>query len=196
MKKEGDTISVYAFCEGVRRRFEADMVILANAIVPRADSGEVANLLNISTGSDGFFMEAHPKLRPVDTLTEGIFIAGCAQGPKDIPDTVAQASAAASRACSLLSQDHIDIEPVVAVVDERKCIGCGSCLTICPFGAIEMSEIEERMEEVVLKTRKSHVNVALCKGCGACIAECPVGAINQLQFTTKQINAMIHALKS
>ena len=147
--------------------------------------------LKIMQSGDKFFLEAHPKLRPMDTLTEGIFIAGCCQAPKDIPDSVAQASAAASRVCSILSKDSIEVEPIIAEVNEAVCIGCGSCEEVCPFGAIELKEETMEFEELVLRTRKSYVNPALCKGCGACIPECPVGAMTQKQFTSAQIGAML-----
>ncbi len=194
--KQDGSVVVRAVCEGKRREFPADIVVLATAVVPREDAISLARMLKITQSADKFFLEAHPKLRPVETLTEGIFIAGCCQSPKDIPDTVAQASAAASMACSLLTKEYLEIEPIVAVVDERKCIGCASCIAVCPFNAIEMRDIEERLGEITLKTRKSFVNPVLCKGCGACISECPVGALNQQHFTSEQINAMIPAALS
>ncbi|UYZ40906.1 MAG: FAD-dependent oxidoreductase [Candidatus Methanospirare jalkutatii] len=194
--KQTGNLVVRAVCEGKQREFPADIVVLATAVVPREDAISLTRMLKITQSADKFFLEAHPKLRPVETLTEGIFIAGCCQSPKDIPDTVAQASAAASMACSLLTKEYLEIEPIVAVVDERKCIGCASCTAVCPFNAIEMRDIEERLGEITLKTRKSFVNPVLCKGCGACISECPVGALNQKHFTSEQINAMIPAALS
>ena len=194
--KQNENLVVRAVCEGKQREFKADIVVLATAVVPREDAISLARMLKITQSADKFFLEAHPKLRPVETLTEGIFIAGCCQSPKDIPDTVAQASAAASMACSLLTKEYLEIEPIVAVVDERKCIGCASCIAVCPFNAIEMRDIGERLGEITLKTRKSFVNPVLCKGCGACISECPVGALNQQHFTSEQINAMIPAVLS
>jgi len=174
---------------------EADLVVLATGIVPREDALDLARKLKITQSADGFFWEAHPKLRPVDTLTDGIFLAGCCQSPKDIPDSVAQASAAASRVCSLLSQEFLEVEPLTAVVVEELCIGCGACEAVCPFGAIELVEAgERRFEEVVLRTRKSRVNPTLCKGCGTCVPECPVGALTQKNFTSAQIEAMLRGL--
>ncbi|MFZ2071660.1 MAG: FAD-dependent oxidoreductase [Halobacteriota archaeon] len=175
---------------------ETDLVVLATGIVPRNDVLDLARKLKITQSGDRFFMEAHPKLRPIDTLTDGIFIAGCCQSPKDIPDSVAQASAAASRACSILSSDYVAVEPIIAEVYEAVCIGCGACEEVCPFGAIELKEEAEQCEEIMLRTRKSYVNPILCKGCGACIPECPVGAMAQKQFTSAQIEAMLMASKA
>jgi heterodisulfide reductase subunit A len=184
-------LKVKTVSEGRPVEKEADLVVLATGIIPRNDTLDLARKLKITQSSDKFFLEAHPKLRPIDTLTDGIFIAGCCQSPKDIPDSVAQASAAASRVCSILSWDFIEVEPIIAEVNEELCIGCGSCEEVCPFGAIELKEEELQFEEIVLRTRKSYVNPALCKGCGACIPECPVGAMTQKQFTSMQIEAML-----
>jgi len=190
-KDENGMLRVKTVSEGRPVEKAADLVVLAIGIVPRKDVLDMVRKLKIMQSGDKFFLEAHPKLRPMDTLTEGIFIAGCSQAPKDIPDSVAQASAAASRVCSILSKDSIEVEPIIAEVNEALCIGCGSCEEVCPFGAIELKEAEEQFEEIVLRTRKSHVNPALCKGCGACIPECPVGAMTQKQFTSAQIEAML-----
>jgi len=165
--------------------------VLATGIVPRTDVLELAKKLKVTQSADKFFMEAHPKLRPMDTLTDGIFLAGCCQSPKDIPDSVAQASAAASRVCDILASEYVEVEPIIAEVEEELCIGCGACEEVCPFGAIELREEEKELEEIVLRTRKSYVNPVLCKGCGACIAECPVGAMTQKHFTSAQIDAMM-----
>jgi len=182
---------VKALCEGRLVEKEADLVVLATGIVPRTDVLELAKKLKITQSGDKFFMEAHPKLRPIDTLTDGIFLAGCCQSPKDIPDSVAQASAAASRVCDILASEYVEVEPIIAEVNEELCIGCGACEEVCPFGAIELREEEKELEEIVLRTRKSFVNPVLCKGCGACIAECPVGAMTQKHFTSAQIEAMV-----
>lgn len=165
-----------------------DLVVLVPALVPRKDADEIARLLRISQGADGFFLEAHPKLRPVDTATSGIFIAGCCTGPKDIPDTVAQASAAAAKAAALLSKDKLRGESTVAIVDEDLCSGCGICEGVCPYGAIEMVAVEGEEGKRVAK-----VNAALCEGCGACVSACPSGAMEQKGFKTEQLYAMLDA---
>ncbi|MBL7118291.1 MAG: CoB--CoM heterodisulfide reductase iron-sulfur subunit A family protein [Candidatus Syntrophoarchaeum sp.] len=190
-KEANGKLKVKTISEGHIVEKEADLVVLATGFVPRKDVLDMVRKLKIMQSGDKFFLEAHPKLRPMDTLTDGIFIAGCCQAPKDIPDSVAQASAAASRVCSILSRDFIEVEPIIAEVNEAVCIGCGSCEEVCPFGAIELREETMEFEELVLRTRKSNVNPALCKGCGACIPECPVGAMTQKQFTSAQIEAML-----
>jgi heterodisulfide reductase subunit A len=146
--------------------------------------------LNINQSADGFFLEAHPKLRPVDTFTDGIFLAGCCQSPKDVPDTVAQASGAASRACDILTKKQLEIEATIANVDEDLCRGCGFCVDACPYNAIELKEIERFGHTIEVAS----VNEALCKGCGSCSAACLNGAISHLGFTDGQILAVIKAL--
>ena len=126
-------------------------------------------------------MEAHPKLRPVDTLTEGVFLAGVSQGPKDIPDSVAQASGAAARAAIPMVKGEVQIEPIVAFTDEEVCGGCAVCLELCPYGALTKED------------GHAAVNIALCHGCGTCVAACPSGAMNQSHFKTEQIMAQIEA---
>ena len=168
----------------------ADLVVLATGIVPREDAKELARLLNINQSADGFLLEAHPKLRPVDTFTDGIFLAGCCQSPKDVPDTVAQASGAASRACDILTKKQLLIEATVAFVEEGLCRGCGFCVDACPYKAIEL--IETDRDGQIFNVAK--VNEALCKGCGSCSAACLNGAISHLGFTDGQILAAIKAL--
>jgi heterodisulfide reductase subunit A len=168
----------------------ADLVVLATGIVPREDTKELARILNINQSADGFLLEAHPKLRPVDTFTDGIFLAGCCQSPKDVPDTVAQASGAASRACDILSKKQLEIEATIANVDEDLCRGCGFCVDACPYNAIELKEIERFGHTIEVAS----VNEALCKGCGSCSAACLNGAIGHLGFTDGQILTMIKAL--
>jgi heterodisulfide reductase subunit A2 len=181
-----DYLSIDIFDTTTNKLFEikTDMVVLVPALVARKDSDEIAKILRISKGADGFLLEAHPKLKPVDTATNGIFIAGCCQAPKDIQDTVAQASAAAARAANILSKKELEAEPQVSWVDEDLCSGCGTCITVCPYSAIEL--IKE-------KDGKSHakVNEALCMGCGACAAACPSGAMQQRGFKDKQLMPMI-----
>jgi len=169
---------------------EADLVVLATGIVPREDAKDLARILNINQSADGFLLEAHPKLRPLDTFTDGIFLAGCCQSPKDVPDTVAQASGAASRACNILSKKQLEIEATVAHVDENLCRGCGFCVDACPYNAIELKEIEQFGHKIEV----ANVNEALCKGCGSCSAACLNGAISHLGFTDGQILSMINAL--
>jgi heterodisulfide reductase subunit A len=169
---------------------KADLVVLATAVVPREDTSTLAQLLNINQSADGFFLEAHPKLRPVDTFTDGTFLAGCCQSPKDIPDTVAQASAAASRVCDILSKTTLEIEATTAHVDESQCRGCGFCADVCPYEAITLVEVNQSGHTVEV----AQVNEVLCKGCGACSAACLSGAIQQQGFTDRQILAMISAL--
>jgi heterodisulfide reductase subunit A len=164
---------------GRQRRLPVDMVILSCALEPQPDVEAVARLFNISRSADGFFLEKHPKLEPVSTMTDGIFLAGCCQGPKDIPDTVAQASAAAAEALSMISRGRVEVEAATAVIDERICSGCQACLEVCPYSAISFDE-----EKNVCR-----VNQALCKACGACNAACFSHAISLEHFTNEQIVA-------
>jgi heterodisulfide reductase subunit A2 len=159
---------------------DVDMVVLSTAIEAPHDASEVGALFGLSRSQDGFFAEAHPKLRPVETNTEGVFLAGVAQGPKDVPDTVAHAGAAASMALALLSKGEVTISPTTAFVVTRYCVGCGKCVAICPYTAISLGE-----------DGKSTVNAALCKGCGTCAAACPSKAIQPLHFTDDQMVAQI-----
>lgn len=161
-----------------------DMVVLCNAIEPQKDVDAVRRLFSISKSPDGFFLERHPKLDPTATTTEGVFIAGCAQGPKDIPDTVAQASSAAARILSLISKGEVEIDPIRAMVQDEYCSGCKVCNNLCPYGAIEF--IEDK--------KISHVNEALCKGCGTCVAACPSSAMTGHGFSDAQIYAELEGL--
>jgi len=163
-----------------------DLVVLSPAITPGLDTEKLRGILNISTGPDGFFKEAHPKLRPVDTLMEGIFIAGTAQGPKDIPDSVAQASGAAQKASILMAVGEAIVEPFTAKVDEDLCSGCRICEPLCAYGAIEMKENGNG-------GLTAHVTEVLCKGCGVCAAACPTKAIQVENFTNEQILAQVKA---
>jgi heterodisulfide reductase subunit A2 len=169
---------------GKQRRIPVDMVVLSTAIEPRADAGETAKLFSMSRSADGFFLEKHPKLDPVATNTDGIFIAGCCQGPKDIPDTVAQASAAAARVLSVISKGKVELEATTSVVDEKLCSGCKTCLDLCPYKAITFEEAK----------KLANINEALCKGCGTCAAACPAGAIVSKHFTTEQILAQVEGV--
>jgi heterodisulfide reductase subunit A len=184
---EGNS-KLYVKCEdtllGMPRELPVDMVILSVGLEPTADAEEIARVFKITSKADGFFMEKHPKLAPVDTLSDGIFIAGCAQGPKDIPDSVAQGAAAASAAMSLIDAGEVALEPITSVVDEDVCTGCKTCLLVCPYGAITRDE--EKGVAVI--------NDALCKACGCCVAACPSGAITQRGFDDTQIEAELAAL--
>jgi heterodisulfide reductase subunit A len=162
---------------------EVDMVVLATAIEPPADANKVASIFGLGRTPDGWFAETHPKLRPVETATAGIFLAGCAQGPRDVPDTVAHAGAAALEVVRLFNQGEVTISPTVAIVDEEKCVGCGECILTCPYTAIARGA-----------TLKAEVNPALCQGCGTCAATCPSGAITALHFTDEEIVAQIDGL--
>jgi heterodisulfide reductase subunit A len=165
---------------------EAEMVVLATAAIPKRGSEEMARILNLTRGADGFFMESHPKLKPLDAPTDGIFLAGSCQAPKDIPYSVSQGSGAASRAATVLSKPTWKIEPIVSIVDPNKCRNvttkCGICAERCPYGAIK---IEEK--------KPAQVITAMCHGCGTCVAECPADAITQMHFTDAQIFAQIRA---
>ncbi|MBN1484591.1 MAG: 4Fe-4S binding protein [Chloroflexia bacterium] len=161
---------------------DVDMVVLCSAVEADYDADRIAGLLGLGRTSDGFFAEAHPKLRPVETNTDGIFLAGNCQGPRDVPDTVAHANAAAVMALGLLSRGEVTISPIVAQVDPDKCVGCGDCILVCPYTAIT------RVDE------KASINPALCKGCGTCAATCPSGAITALHFTSQELVAQIDAL--
>ena len=165
-------------------RVPVDVVILATALEPRTDAAEVAKLFGITKSADGFFLERHPKLDPVATMTAGVFIAGCCQGPKDIPDAVAQASAAATRVLALISKGRVELEAATAVIDEERCSGCRICNLLCPYSAISFIEDE----------KVSRINEALCKGCGTCVAACPSVAITHKQFTTEEITAEIEGV--
>ena len=167
---------------------EADMACLAAAAIPRLDTDKIASALTLSRSPSGFFMEYHPKLRPVDSPTDGVFLAGAAQGPKDIPASVAQGSAAAARAQRILSSDTWEIEPIIAQVDPDRCISaqgkkCGLCAKACPYGAIE-----------VVVGQPAQITQAKCHGCGGCVAECPHDAINQAHFTDAQIVSQLREL--
>jgi len=167
-----------------KRRIPVDMVILSCALEPRADADQIARIFSLSRKADGFFLEKHPKLDPVATMTDGVFVVGCCQSPKDIPDTVAQASAAASRALAMISKGRVEVEAATAVVDEEHCAGCKICVDLCPYKAISFDE----------EKKVSRINEAVCKGCGVCVAACPSGAITGRHFTTEQIMAEIEGV--
>lgn len=161
----------------------ADMVVLANAVIPSEGAKELAKKLKIASDEHGFLSEAHPKLRPVESLTLGVYLAGCAQAPKDIPETVAQASGAASKIVALFSEKELLHEPTVVRVDEDVCSGCGVCIPVCPYDARELDP-----EKKIAK-----VNEVLCEGCGSCAAACPTGASQLINFKDCQIFEMLKA---
>ncbi|HNQ89728.1 MAG TPA: CoB--CoM heterodisulfide reductase iron-sulfur subunit A family protein [Verrucomicrobiota bacterium] len=169
---------------GMVRRIPVDMVVLATGLEPQADAQEVRRIFNMSCGTEGFFLERHPKLAPVNTFTDGIFIAGACQGPRDIPDTVAQAGAAAAEAMALISRGFVEQEPNTAFILDAECSGCKSCIPLCPYTAILFDEAR----------KKAYINEALCKGCGTCVASCPSGSIVQNLFEDDQVFSEIHGV--
>jgi heterodisulfide reductase subunit A len=166
---------------GEQRRIPADMVILSTGLEPRHDAQEMAQKVGLSCSSEGWFVEKHPKLDPVATMTDGVFIAGGAQGPRDIPDTVAQGAAAAARVLSIIGQGEVVIEAATAMVNEMTCVGCQQCVSTCPYTAIEY----------LADVQKARVNEALCKGCGTCAAACPSKSITHHHFTDQQLMAQM-----
>ncbi len=169
---------------GRQRRVPVDMVILSPAMEAQPDSQEVSQLFKMGCDFDGFFIERHPKLDPVATMTQGIFIAGACQGPKDIPDSVAQGAAAAARVSSLINRQTVMMEPIRASIDEEACSGCRVCNTMCPYNAIEFDAEKE----------VSRVITALCQGCGTCVAACPSGVISGAHYTNDQVLSQINGL--
>ncbi len=171
---------------GIPVQVTVDMVVLATAMEPQRDADRVASLFGLSRSADGFFQEAHPKLRPFHTNTEGVFLAGACQSPKDVPDTVAHASAAAAETLSLLSRGEVVISPTTAVVDDQLCSACKTCIALCPYSAISFVERDS--------SGVAEINEALCKGCGTCVAACPAGAITARHFSDQQIVAELEGL--
>ena len=168
---------------GKQVEVEADLVVLATAVVPQASASELARLLNIPSDRYGFYTECHPKLQPVEVVTKGIFLTGSCQFPKDIPESIATTGAASVRACEILSKDELVLDPRIAFVDEEVCSGCLNCVGVCPFKAIQSKEVEGKIVAHVLPT--------LCHGCGNCAATCRTSAANVQGFTDDQINAQV-----
>ncbi len=183
--EEGKTIiQVEDTLTGTQLRVPVDMAILSVGLEPRHDSKETAKLFGISCSADGWLIERHPKLDPISTMTEGIYIAGCVQGPKDIPASVVQGAAASARVLGKIQQKEIAIEPIRATINEEQCSGCRICNGLCPFNAIAFIDDLE----------VSRVNPALCQGCGTCVAACPAGAISGTGFSNQQILSQIEGL--
>ena len=171
------------------------MVVLAAAIEPDKSARSVATMLTASMDTNDFFTEAHPKLRPVESPTAGVFLSGTCQGPKDIPETVAQASAAAAKVIGLLCKDSLTCNPCVAEPNEFMCNGCSNCEKVCPYGAITYIDKEFRgPNRTTLIRRVAQVNPAVCQGCGACTVACMSGAMDLKGFSNKQIMAEVDAI--
>ena len=173
---------------------DCDMVVLATAIEPDPTARSIGTMLTASMDTNDFFTEAHPKLRPVESPTAGVFLSGVCQGPKDIPETVAQASAAAAKVIGLLAKDSLTCNPCVAHSNELVCNGCGQCENVCPYGAISYVEKEVRGPEVRAVRRIAVVNEAVCQGCGACTVTCPSTAMDLKGFSNKQIMSEVDAI--
>ena len=169
---------------GQRIRVPVDMVVLCTAIQARADALEVGRIFGVNQGADGFFLEEHPKLGPLNTATDGVFLAGCCQKPMDIPDTVSQASGAAAKALSLATRGRAEVPPTISWIDPDICVGCQVCIELCPYGAIEFNS----------RRGVSEVNPAICKGCGSCSGFCPSGAAGSRHFKSKQMFAEIDGI--
>ncbi len=169
---------------GKQRRIPVDMVILSAGLEPRHDAKEVAKLFGISCSADGWYIEKHPKLDPVATMTDGVYIAGCVQGPKDIPASIAQGAAAAARVQGKIQQGEMLMEPIRASIIEEQCSGCRICNDLCPYNAILYHDA----------TMTSEINAALCQGCGTCIAACPAGAVIGTSYSNEQVLAQIEGL--
>ena len=194
--KEGDHYVVMGTdtIAGENVQVDADMVVLETAMVPAAKSRETAMMFGVQCDQDGWITEAHPKLRPVETASRGIYLAGTAQGPKDIPDTVAQAGAAASKVIIMFSHDTLESEAQISHVDISKCSGCGTCVHICPYGALSLVSKTLRENSVKVTRDVCEVNPVLCQGCGACTVACKPGALDLLGFSDESIMREVDAL--
>jgi heterodisulfide reductase subunit A len=173
---------------GQPNEVQVDMVVLSTGLEPQADQQDVAKTFGVSLSPNGFFLEKHPKLAPIETTTDGVFLAGACQGPKDIPDSVAQGSAAAAAALSLMDAGTVTLEPFTAYIDPARCSGCHTCVNQCPYGAIAVVSQDGRTI--------AEVNEVLCKGCGTCAASCPAGVATQRGFTYEQIIAEVEGALS
>ncbi len=169
---------------GRRLRIPVDMVILCTAMQARGNTREVGRIFGVNQGADGFFLEEHPKLGPLNTATDGVFLAGCCQKPMDIPDTVSQASGAAAKALALAARGWVEVPPTISWIDPDICVGCRVCIDLCPYGAIDFNQ----------RTGVSEVNPAICKGCGSCSGFCPSGAAGSRHFKSRQVFAEIDGI--
>ena len=176
--KGADTLS------GAQVEIEADLVVLANGFEPKKGAKEFAQLFHMSSDQYGFYNELHPKLAPVETAISGVFVAGCCQSPKDIPDTVAMASATAAKVCALFAKEKLEVEPLIAGVNQLTCSGCETCYNVCPYSAIEMKDTEVKRGEV---RHVAEVLESVCKGCGACVGACYSKAVDLKGFTDRQV---------
>ena len=186
-EKDDVVVKVFSPFLNEELALKADLLVLSTPLVPTEGVREISQILKVPLGSDGFFMEAHVKLRPVDFATEGIYVCGTAQGPKDIPESIVQSYAVASRAGIPMAAGKIRTKAITASVNEELCIRCGRCEEVCEFNAITVEEVESGK----MTTR---VNEILCKGCGVCSVACPTGAITMRHFTNKQVYAMLDAM--
>ncbi len=194
---EGDKLKVQAsdLIANTQLHIDADLVVLAAAIEPDKSARSLATMLTASMDTNDFFTEAHPKLRPVESPTAGVFLSGACQGPKDIPETVSQAGAAAAKVIGLLAKDKLTGNPCIASSDELMCNGCSSCANVCPYGAITYIEKEFRMPDRTTAIRRvASVNPAVCQGCGCCTVTCPSGAMDLRGFMNSQIMAEVDAI--
>ncbi len=194
---EGDKLKVQAsdLIANKQLHIDADLVVLAAAIEPDKSARNLATMLTASMDTNDFFTEAHPKLRPVESPTAGVFLSGACQGPKDIPETVSQAGAAAAKVIGLLAKDKLTGNPCVAHSNEMMCNGCSSCARVCPYGAITYEEKEFRMPNRTVAIRRvAQVNPAVCQGCGCCTVACPSGAMDLKGFASGQIMAEVDAI--
>ena len=183
--RDGDKVIVWGSdtLTGKKVEIAADMVVLAPPVVPSEGTDELARKLKIQADINGFLSEVHPKLRPLESISAGYFLAGAGQAPKDIPEAVAQASGAASKVVSLFSSDVVHRDPMIVGVVEDLCSGCGVCVGVCPFNARELDP----------EKKKVNVVEVLCEGCGACCAACPTGAAQQKNLTDEQLSSMVGA---
>jgi len=176
----GDKLNIKYFHETlkVEREMPVDLIILSTPLIAQPDAEQISKMLKVPLGQEGFFLEAHVKLRPVDFATDGIYVCGTAKGPADITETIDQAEAAASRAATPLMKGYVQAEAIMANVDQETCSGCGTCIEVCPYTAIQKNE--QGLAEVI---------AAACKGCGCCCASCPNGAITMTNYSDEQLIA-------
>jgi heterodisulfide reductase subunit A len=191
MEKVGDGLEIVVpdVVLGEDVRLRPDALVLSTGVRPNPDNVEIAKLMKVCGSKDGYFLEAHMKLRPVDFATEGIYLAGLAHWPKFIDEVIAQASGAAARAMTIISKDQLETEGIIAAVNEDVCNGCGICDPVCEYKAIVIVQDPSNPDK-----RKAVINEGLCKGCGACVAACPSGAMEQKGFKNDQMYAMIDAV--